>query len=92
VHIAREPAWPGYFGSPGAATAAQGARINRAATDAAIACALKILDGMDPREIARFAEAAGDSPENVAIDADALRREMDMQRKQEEWLTRMQPR
>jgi creatinine amidohydrolase len=88
VRIARESSWPGYFGSPSVATAAQGARINRAATDAAVAYALKILDGMDPREIPRFADAAADSPENVAIDADALRREMDMLRKQEDWLTR----
>jgi creatinine amidohydrolase/Fe(II)-dependent formamide hydrolase-like protein len=92
VRIARDSSWPGYFGSPRLATAAQGARINRAATDAALAYALKILDGMDPRDIPRLGDVAHDSPENVAIDADALRREMEILRKQEEWLTRKKSR
>lgn len=92
VRIARDPSWPGYFGSPRLASAAQGARTHQAATDAAVAYALKILDGMDPQSIPRLGDVAHDNPENVAIDADALRREMEILRKQEEWLTRKKPR
>ena len=86
LRIAREPSWPGYFGSPRMATAAQGARLYRATADAAVAYVLKILDGLDPRDIPRLGDAARDSPENVAIDGDALRREMEVLRKQDDWL------
>ena len=92
VRIAREPSWPGYFGSPRMATVAQGARLYRATTEAVVAYALKILDGLDPRGIPRVGDAARDSPENVAIDGDALRREMEVLRKQEDWLTRQKRR
>jgi creatinine amidohydrolase/Fe(II)-dependent formamide hydrolase-like protein len=92
VRIAREPSWLGYFGSPRMATAAQGARLNRATTDAAVAYVLKILDGLDPSEIPRVGDAARDNPENVAIDGDALRREMEVLQKQEDWLTRQERR
>jgi hypothetical protein len=74
------------------ATAAQGARLNRATTDAAVAYVLKILDGLDPSEIPRVGDAARDNPENVAIDGDALRREMEVLQKQEDWLTRQERR
>jgi hypothetical protein len=40
VRIARESNWPGYFGSPRMATAAQGARLHRATTEAAVAYAV----------------------------------------------------
>lgn len=88
VRIAREPSWPGYFGSPRIATAAQGARAYRVAMDTAVAYALKILDGMDPRDVPRVGDAARDNPENVAIDGDALQRETEILRKQEDWLAR----
>ena len=86
------PSWPGYFGSPRVATAAQGARLHRATTDAAVAYVVKILDGLDPRDIPRLGDAARNNPENVAIDSDAQRREMDVLRKQEDWLARQKPR
>ena len=88
VRAARAASWPGYLGSPRLATAALGAKIIRALADTTVAYALKILDGMDPREIPRLGDMARDSPENVAIDDDALRHERQLLRKQEEWLTR----
>ena len=86
VGIAREPDWPGYFGAPRMASPAQGARIFEAVVDAAIHYALQILDGLDPRSIPRIGTLAEENPVNVAIDADALRREREILRKQEEWL------
>lgn len=88
VRIARAASWPGYLGSPRIATAAQGAKIVRALAETTVAYAVKILDGMDPRDIPRLGDVARDSPENVAIDEDALRHERQMLQKQEEWLTR----
>jgi hypothetical protein len=92
VRLARDSSWPGYFGSPRVASAAQGARIVRAVTDAAVAHALKILDGMNPGSIPRLGDAARGSPENVAIDDDALRQERAALRKQEDWLARNEQR
>lgn len=86
VRIAREASWSGYFGSPRMATPAQGARIVQAVAAAAVDYALNILDGLDPRTVPRIGDLARDSPENVSIDADALEREMEILRKQQEWL------
>lgn len=86
VRIARDASWAGYFGSPRMATPAQGARILRAVTAAAVEYALNILDGLDPRTVPRIGNLARESPENVAIDAEALEREREIRRKQEEWL------
>lgn len=88
VGIARAASWPGYLGSPRIATAAHGATVVRALADTAVAYAVRILDGMDPRGIPRLGDVARESPENVAIDDDALRHESQMLRKQEEWLAR----
>jgi hypothetical protein len=57
-----------------------------AVTAAAVDYALRILDGLDPRAVSRIGDMAQSSPENVAIDADALEREMTILRQQEEWL------
>jgi creatinine amidohydrolase len=86
VRIARDTSWPGYFGSPRAATSAQGARIVAAVAAAAVDYASRFLDGLDPRTVSRIGDVAQSSPENVAIDAEALRREMSILRQQEEWL------
>jgi len=88
VREARRPSWPGYFGSPRKATASQGARIVRAVNDAAVRQVLAILEGADPRAIPRLGDASTASPENVAIDAEALRRERETLRRQEAWLSR----
>ena len=58
VRIARETSWPGYFGSPRVATAAQGARIVQAVTASAVDYALRILDGLDPRTVPRIGTLA----------------------------------
>lgn len=86
VRIAREASWPGYFGAPRMATPVQGARIAEAVRAAAVDYTLKILDGLDPRTVPRIGKVAQESSENVAIDADALQREMATLRKQEQWL------
>ena len=86
VREARRSSWPGYFGSPRRATASQGAGIVQAITDAAVGQVLAILEGKDPRAIPRLGDAARTSPENVAIDDEALQRERETLRKQEAWL------
>jgi hypothetical protein len=70
----------------GADWSALGARIIQELEDTTVTYALKILDGMNPRDIPRLGDAARDGPENVAIDDDALQHEKQKLRKQEEWL------
>jgi hypothetical protein len=50
--------------------------------------ALDILDGADPRRIARFADAMKNVPEQVRIDAAAAAHNAETERKQQDWLTR----
>lgn len=86
VDIANDGGWPGYLGAPRMASAAQGARLLEAVTGAVVGYALQILDGLDPRSIPRIGTLAQENPVNIAIDADALRREREILRQQEEWL------
>ncbi len=85
VRLARAPAWPGYFGSPRLATAARGS--GQAYVSGLIDYALKILDGLDPRKFRTPEDTVrSQNPVNVAIDEDALAREREIRRRQEEWL------
>jgi hypothetical protein len=85
VRLARAPDWPGYFGSPRLATPARGASVGFTRT--LIENALKILDGLDARQFrAKGALERSEHPENVKIDEDALARERDLGRRQQDWL------
>ena len=86
VRLARAPGWPGYFGSPRLATAAGGAQAFDGAAKTAIDYALKILDGLDERQILRIGNLAKMSPVNVGIDRDAIEKEQETQKKQQAWL------
>ena len=86
VELARDPEWPGYFGSPRLASASWGARVMEARVEMAIELALQILDGAYAGAIPRFGDVIRGSPENVSIDQDALQRDEAVRRLQEEWL------
>jgi creatinine amidohydrolase/Fe(II)-dependent formamide hydrolase-like protein len=86
VRIARASGWPGYFGSPRLARAEGGARDMEAMARSAAEWGLKILDGLDERTIPSFVDVVGSTPQNRAIDRDALEREARLRRVQEAWL------
>jgi creatinine amidohydrolase len=86
VRLARAPGWPGYFGSPRLATAARGAQALDGEAKTAIDYALKILDGLDERQILRIGNLAKMSPINVGIDRDAIVQKQEIQNKQQAWL------
>ncbi len=87
VRLARAPAWPGYFGSPRLATAARGASQSLSYASSLVEYALKILDGLDPRRFRTPGDTVrSPNPVNAAIDEDALAREREIRRRQEEWL------
>ncbi|HET8677666.1 MAG TPA: creatininase family protein, partial [Blastocatellia bacterium] len=86
IRLARAPGWPGYFGSPRLATAARGAQGLGGAAKTAIEYALKILDGLDERQIPRLGDLASKNAANVGIDRDAIEREREIEKKQQAWL------
>ena len=70
--------WPGYFGSPSAASAAYGAKYWQHFSSWSVNLALRILDGLDYSQIKRVEE----NPVSQAALEDERRR----QQKQSEWL------
>lgn len=88
IRLARAPDWPGYFGAPRLATAAQGARATHAGAAAAVSYALKILDGLDPRTIHRMSDIFRERPETAALAEAGRREEQRRQATQDAWLAR----
>jgi creatinine amidohydrolase/Fe(II)-dependent formamide hydrolase-like protein len=56
IEIAKASNWPGYWGSPGFASAAAGAAQWKANSAMWVELALKILDGFDYRQMKRFGD------------------------------------
>ncbi len=82
---AKVPNWQGYIGSPRLATAAYGARLQqyRAAWNNALAIA--ILDGLDEREIPRYADFMLNDKTVLRELEGATKYETEVERKQREW-------
>lgn len=91
VRIARGDKWPGYFGAPRLATASRGAVSSAAMANSASDILLKIVDGLDERQLLHFASIAT-SPENIEIDRLALARERVADKRQQDWLAARQAR
>ena len=56
VEIAKASNWPGYWGSPGFASAASGAKQWKVSSSSWVELALKILDGFDYRQMKRLGD------------------------------------
>jgi len=82
--IARDAAWPGYFGAPRYATAAHGEAVMRQRAANYNRSALAILDGKDPREIPRYATGALEAEKEGA--AQSLAYDETVRKRQENWL------
>jgi len=86
VEIGAKDNWPGYFGSPRLATAAQGAEIMRRRAEDLTGLVLRILDGLDPRTLPRAVDQqrtdAGISRYNSA----AAEHERRVRSIQQQWL------
>jgi hypothetical protein len=91
VELARKPDWPGYFGAPRHATAAIGAAGERDTADAALAFALRVLDGLDPATAPRYADAIAQDPAVAAIMKDTFAREAAAAARQQDWLRGRRP-
>ena len=86
IPIAKAEHWPGYFGSPRLASAAFGATLWKVFSSRIVDVALKILDGLDYRQIERRGDVTRTIPANVAIDKAALAHDQAIERKQREWV------
>ena len=79
--IARSKGWPGYFGSPRLASPSKYAKGWQAASREAISIALKILDGLDERQITRLGGEMKKSAPDVMPDEASLKHEDQIKRK-----------
>jgi creatinine amidohydrolase len=86
TRIAQSKDWQGYFGSPRLASRSQYAKGWQIAYKEAISTALKILDGLDERQIIRFGDEMKKSEPDVKLDEESLKHEAEIKRKQDEWL------
>ena len=82
IQIGKAEDWPGYWGSPRLASASFGAKAWRLASSQVVDLALKILDGLDYRQIKRIGDIARTDPVSQA----ALEHDRRNETKQQEWL------
>lgn len=86
--VARATNWPGYVGSPRLATAAHGARLQQYRAIQNSVLALAILDGLDEREIPRYSRLMLNDKTVVNALEGATKYETEVERKQQEWMTK----
>ncbi len=86
IPAAEEANWPGYLGSPRHARADIGAAALTSIASTMADLALRILDGLDYRQIPRYGDVTRDDPGSMDIARRALAHEQDNERKQAAWL------
>ncbi len=86
VSLAQSPSWPGYFGAPRLASRAHGAKVWRALMDSTTQMASRILDGLDPLSIERYASVMASSAPDVILDEKSRAAEAARAARQKAWL------
>lgn len=84
--VAKVPNWLGYIGSPRLATAAYGARLQQYRSARANALAIAILDGLDEREIPRYADFMLNDKTVLRELEGSTKYEVEVERKQRNWM------
>jgi creatinine amidohydrolase/Fe(II)-dependent formamide hydrolase-like protein len=84
IEIAKLSNWPGYWGSPGFASAAAGATQWRINSTRWVELALKILDGFDYRQMKRLGDEIGVG--EGSIGKTNRQHNQEIEKKQQEWL------
>jgi hypothetical protein len=88
--IAASSNWPGHFGAPRHANAELGRRLVEAENQQYIALALRILDGLDERQVPHLAVLRSQNPDVVAVTRAVAARDSAEDRRQREWLAQRQ--
>jgi creatinine amidohydrolase/Fe(II)-dependent formamide hydrolase-like protein len=86
--IASSPGWPGYFGAPRHASAELGQRLIEAEHQQFVALALRILDGLDERQVPRLAVIRGQQPGPASVWRASAVRDSVEEARQRAWLAR----
>ena len=84
VEIAKASNWPGYWGSPGFASAAAGATQWKVSSSRWVELALKILDGFDYRQMKRLGDEIRVGESSIGKTNRQHNQQLEM--KQQEWL------
>ncbi len=84
--VAKAPNWLGYIGSPRLATAAYGARLQQYRAMQNNALAIAILDGLDEREIPRYADFMLNDKTVLRELEGSTKYEVEVERKQRNWM------
>lgn len=84
--IAKAPNWQGYIGSPRLATATYGAQLQQYRAALGNALAIAILDGLDEREIPRYAHFMLHDKTATSELLGSTKYEAEVERKQREWM------
>jgi creatinine amidohydrolase/Fe(II)-dependent formamide hydrolase-like protein len=87
IPAAEQAGWPGYLGAPRHARSDIGAAALSSVTNTVTDLALKILDGLDYRQVPRYGEVTRNDPGNVAVDRGAAADEHESERRQIAWLS-----
>ncbi|HEX7705170.1 MAG TPA: creatininase family protein [Thermoanaerobaculia bacterium] len=88
MRLATSEEWPGYFGAPRHASAALGAAHMQQMADVTAQIANRILDGLDPRELPRYADIMAQVPPIAAVVRGTEQHEDRIARQQREWLAK----
>ena len=84
VEIAKASNWPGYWGSPGFASAASGAKQWKVSSSSWVELALKILDGFDYRQMKRLGDEI--RVDEASIGKNFRQHNQEIEAKQRAWL------
>jgi creatinine amidohydrolase/Fe(II)-dependent formamide hydrolase-like protein len=84
VEIAKASNWPGYWGSPGSASASAGAKQWKVSSSRWVELALKILDGFDYRQMKRLGDEIRVG--EASVGKNFRQHNQEIERKQQEWL------
>jgi len=87
IRIAQAPRWPGYFGAPKQATAAEGRARVQGRSKVAAEYMWRIIEGADEREISRWATTIMQSESIVKIDRAEAAHERAREQRFSAWLT-----
>lgn len=86
VQLAKSDSWLGYFGSPRLASASRGAQIYDRRARQLIQLTMQILDGLDKRTVARFADESLADPGEYAVAKSSIKRDEAITKRQQDWL------
>lgn len=86
--IAAGEKWTGYFGAPRHASSPLGRRLLEEANRDQVALALRILDGLDERQVPRYSAMIAKLPDAAAVADANAKRDATIEEQQRQWLAK----